>query len=166
MALFSKRQLQDAIKVRDLQAGLAFPSDLDMKWALQSNMIKDCLLLVKDLRTATKVYGKGIAMLKGKKVRSAPSVHRQNVIEIPKEFCELHQMVTLCIDIFFVNKIPFFITYSLVICFVSVTHLTGQKAPVIFKALKAMCNYYLQRGFQVVFKLLCKWCMVHRSLIW
>jgi Zn-dependent M16 (insulinase) family peptidase len=32
-----------------------------------------------------------------------------------------------------------------------VTHLTGQKAPDIFKALKAMCNYYLQHGFQVVF---------------
>ena len=60
-------------------------------------------------------------------------------------------MVTLCIDIFFVNKIPFFITYSLVICFLLVTHLSGQKALVIFKALKAMCNYYLQRGFQVVF---------------
>jgi hypothetical protein len=133
------------------QAGLAFPSDIDMKWALQSNMIKDCPLSVKDLRTATKVYGKSIAMLKGKTVRSAPPVVRQNVIEIPKEIWVLHKMVTLCIDIFFVNKIPFFITYSLVICFLSVTHLSGQKALVIFKALKAMCNYYLQRGFQVVF---------------
>ena len=90
-------------------------------------------------------------MLRDKTVRSAPPVVRQNVIEIPKEIRELHKMVTLCIDIFFVNKIPFFITYSLVTCFVSVTHLTGQKAPVIFTALKAMCNYYLQRGFQVVF---------------
>jgi len=90
-------------------------------------------------------------MLKGKTVRSAPPVVRQNVIEIPKEIRELHKMVTLCIDIFFVNKIPFFITYSLVIGFVLVTHLTGQKAPVIFKALKDMCNYYLQQGFQAVF---------------
>ena len=151
MALFTQRQLKDAIKVSDLQAGLAFPSDIDMKWALQSNMIKDCPLSVKDLRTATKVYGKSIAMLKGKTVRSAPPVVRQNVIEIPKEIWVLHKMVTLCIDIFFVNKIPFFITYSLVIRFLSVTHLSGQKALVIFKALKAMCNYYLQRGFQVVF---------------
>jgi hypothetical protein len=54
MALFSKRQLQDAIKVRDLQAGLVFPSDNDMKWALQSNVIKDCPLSVKDLLIATR----------------------------------------------------------------------------------------------------------------
>ena len=31
MALFTKQQLQDAIKVRDLQAGLAYPSKSDMK---------------------------------------------------------------------------------------------------------------------------------------
>jgi hypothetical protein len=151
MALFSQRQLKDAIKVRNLQAGLAFPSDTDLKWALQSNVIKDCPLSVADLRTATTVYGKSIAMLKGKTVKSAPPVVRQNIMEIPKEIRVLHKKVTLCIDVFFVNKTPFFLTYSLVICFLSVTHLTGQKAPDIFKALKAMCNYYLQHGFQVVF---------------
>ena len=37
------------------------------------------------------------------------------------------------------------------ICFLSVTHLSNRKALTIFQALKAMCNYYLQRGFQVVF---------------
>ena len=114
-------------------------------------MIKDCPLSVADLRTATTVYGKNIAMLKGKTTKSAPPVVRQNIMEIPKEIWILHKMVTLCIDVFFVNKTPFFLTYSLVICFLSVTHLTGQKAPDIFKALKAMCNYYLQHGFQVVF---------------
>ena len=57
----------------------------------------------------------------------------------------------MTIDIFFVNNIPFFVTYSLVICFVLVTHLSNRKALTIFNALKSMCNYYLQRGFQVVF---------------
>ena len=57
----------------------------------------------------------------------------------------------MTIDIFFVNKIPFFATYSLVICFVTVTHLSNRKALTIFNSLKSMCNYYLQRGFQVVF---------------
>ena len=44
MALFTKRQIHSANQVRNLQAGLAFPSDSDMTWALQSNMIKDCPL--------------------------------------------------------------------------------------------------------------------------
>ncbi len=56
----------------------------------------------------------------------------------------------MTIDIFF-NKIPFFTTYSLVICFLLVTHLSNRKALTIFYALKSMCSYYLQRGFQIVF---------------
>ena len=63
----------------------------------------------------------------------------------------LYIKVTLAIDIFFVNKVPFFITFSLKICFLSVTHLTSQKVPSIFKALQSMHNYYLQRGFTKVF---------------
>jgi hypothetical protein len=41
---------------------------------------------------------------------------------------------------FFVKKIPFFLTHSLVICFLLVTHLSNRKALTIFQALKAMCN--------------------------
>ena len=85
-----------------------------MKWAIQSNLIKDCPVTVKDMGMAIKVWGPSIAMLKGKMVRMTPPVVRQDVIEIPKEIWELHKDVTLVIEIFFVNKIPFFITYSLV----------------------------------------------------
>jgi hypothetical protein len=107
-------------------------------------MIKDCPLAATDVKTATTVWGRNIAMLKGKTVRTTPPVVRQDVIEIPKEIRELHKMVTLAIDIFFVNKIPFFLTHSLLICFLLVTHLSKRKALTIFQALKAICNYYLQ----------------------
>ncbi len=100
---------------------------------------------------AIKVWGPSIAMLKGKTVRTTPLVVRQDVIKILKEIWKLHKDVTLAIDIFFVNKIPFFITYSLVICFLFVTHLSNMKALTIFDALKSMCSYYLQQGFQIVF---------------
>ncbi len=53
MALFTKRQIHSANQVCNLQAGLAFPSDSDMTWALQSNMIKDCPLTAKDMTVRT-----------------------------------------------------------------------------------------------------------------
>jgi hypothetical protein len=80
-----------------------------------------------------------------------PPVVRQDVIEILKESWELHKDVTLTIDIIFANKILFFTTYSLIICFLSVTHLSNRKALTTFNALKSVCGYYLQQGFQVVF---------------
>ncbi len=110
---------------------------------------------------AIKVWVPSIAMLKGKIsgheaklvgtfLPMTPPVVRQDVIEIPKEIRELQKDVILTIDIFFVNKIPFFTTYSLIICFLSVMHLSNRKALTIFNALKSMCGNYLQQGFQIV----------------
>jgi hypothetical protein len=100
MSLFTKRQIHSVNLARNLQAGLAFPSNADTKWGIQSNLIKDCPVTVKDMGTAIKVWGPSIAMLKGKTVRMTPPVVRQDVIEIPKEIWELHNNVTLTIDIF------------------------------------------------------------------
>jgi hypothetical protein len=37
----------------------------------------------------------------------------EDVVQVPKEIRSLHRRVTLVIDIFFVNGIPFFATLSL-----------------------------------------------------
>jgi hypothetical protein len=55
MLLFTKRQIHGVNLACNLQAGLAFPSNADMKWAIQSNLIKDCSVTVKDMGTAIKV---------------------------------------------------------------------------------------------------------------
>jgi hypothetical protein len=39
MFLFTKRQIHGVNLARNLQAGLAFLSNADMKWAIQSNLI-------------------------------------------------------------------------------------------------------------------------------
>ncbi len=57
--------------------------------------------------------------------------------------------MTLAIDIFFVNTIPFFITLSQSLYFTTVTHLPNRKLGEIFKVLKGIFYYYLQRGFRV-----------------
>jgi hypothetical protein len=85
MALFTKRQIHGANLACNLQAGLAFPSNPDMKWAIRLNLIKDCPVTIKDMGTAIKVWGPNIAMLKGKTVRAMPPVVRQDVIEILKQ---------------------------------------------------------------------------------
>ena len=92
-----------------------------------------------------------MALLKGKTVRRKAPVVIQDVVKVPTEIRQYHKSVTLSIDIFFVNGIPYFATLSLRICFLSVTHLTNRKIPTIFSALWAMHNFYLQKGFQIVF---------------
>ena len=143
MSLFTKHQVASADLARNLQAGLAYPYVKDLKWIVQANMLKDSPVTAQDVDVALKIWGPSVALLKGKTVPRKPPLVLEDIVEVPKELWQLHKRVTLMIDIFFVNCAPYFTTLSLQICFLLVTHLQNRKITTIFKALKAMHNYYL-----------------------
>ncbi len=151
MRLYSKRQVARADKACSLYASLGFPSQKDFMWILRSNQIKDSSVMVEDAMVAYKIWGPSVAALKRKKVWKRPEPIKTDIVSIPKEIRELHKEVTLTINIFYVNKIPFFLTLSRVLYFTTVTHLPDRSLDQIFKALKGIFYYYLQRGFHVTF---------------
>ena len=146
---FTKRQIAGAEAARALYTTLCHPSMKDFKWVIRSNQIKDCPVTVEDVDVATKIWGKNIAALKGKTTRSTPSPVAPDFVKVPAELLKLHKEVFLTIDIFFVNKIPFFLSLSRKICFTAVNHLANRTVPEIFKAFKEIYQYYLQRGFRI-----------------
>jgi hypothetical protein len=139
-----------AEKARTLKAGLGFPSDPDYKWILRTNQVQECLVTIDGAKAASKIWGPDVSSLKGKTTRQTPQPVMTDIIEIPTEIRELHRFVTISIDVFFVNKIPFLITLSRKICFTTVTHLANRKIATIFTAFKSIFTYYLQKGFQIV----------------
>jgi hypothetical protein len=151
MQLFSKWQVARADKARSLYASLGFPSKQDFLWILRFNQIKDCPVMVEDTMAAYKIWGPSVAALKGKTVRKKPEPVKTETVYILKEICKLYKEVTLTIDIFFVNSIPFFVTLSQVLYFTMVTHLPDRSLSQIYKALKGIFYYYLQQGFHVTF---------------
>ncbi len=106
---------------------------------------------VKDAMAAYKIWGPSVAVLKGNTVCKKPDPVKTETVYIPKEIHELHKEVTLTIDIFFVNSIPFFVTLSQVLYFTMVRHLTDRSLGQILKALKGIFYFYLQQGFRVTF---------------
>jgi hypothetical protein len=123
---FTKRQIKGAEQARTLYATLGYPSIKDFKWVIQSNQIKDCPVTVQDVITAHKIWGKNIAALKGKTTRQKSLHVARDFVKAPSHLLKLHRDVTLSADIFFVNKIPFFLTLSRKICFTSVNHLANR----------------------------------------
>ncbi len=93
---------------------------------------------------AYKIWGPSVAALKGKTVRKKPEPIKTDIVSIPKEIRELHKEVTLTANIFFMNKIPFFVTLSRVLYFTMVTHPPDRSLGQIFKVLKGILYYYLQ----------------------
>jgi hypothetical protein len=104
---------------------------------------------IQDIDVAMKIWGKNIAALEGKTTRSKMHPVARYYVKVPKELLKLHKEVFLTTDIFFANKITFFLTLSRNICFTAVKHLADRTVPYIFKAFKEMYQYYLQRGFHI-----------------
>jgi hypothetical protein len=146
---FTKRQIKSAELARTLYKPLRYPSMKDFKWVIQSNQIKDCPVTVQYIDVARKIWGKNITALKGKTTRSKSIPLARDYVKVPMELMKLHKDVFLTTYIFFVNKIPLFLTLSRKICFTTVNHLADRTVPQIFKAFKDMYQYYLQRGFHI-----------------
>jgi hypothetical protein len=121
----------------------------DFKWVIQIKQIKDCPVTVQDIDVARKIWGKNIAALKGRTTRSKSIPVARDYVKVPMELMKLHKEVFLTTDIFFVNKIPFFLALSRRICFTAVNHLVDCTVPQIFKAFKEMYQYYLHRSFHI-----------------
>jgi hypothetical protein len=116
-AVFTKKQIANADKARELYASLAYPSSADYKWILKSNQIKDCPVTSKDAEVAMQIWGPNIAALKGKTTRITPKNAMTDLVNIPVEIRDLHKFITISIDVFYVNKIIFFIMLKQQICF-------------------------------------------------
>jgi hypothetical protein len=147
---FTRRQIKEAELAKSLRAMLAYPSEKDFRWVIQSNQIKNCPVTVQAVDNATKIWGKDIATLKGKTTRTKPSpVASEDFIKVPKEILDLHRDVFLTADIFFVNGIPFLLTLSRKLQFTAVNHLPNRKVSEVFKAFKEIYGYYRKRGFRI-----------------
>jgi hypothetical protein len=79
--------------------------------------MKDFPVTVQDIDVALTIWGKNIAALKVKTTRSKSIPVARDYVKVPMELIKLHKEVFLTTDIFFVNKIPFFLTLSRKICF-------------------------------------------------
>jgi hypothetical protein len=146
---FTKRQIKCAEIARNLYKTLSYPSMKDFKWVIWCNQIKDCPMTIQDIDVATKIWGNNIAALKGKSTRINTHPVARDYVKVPKELLKLHKEFFLTTGIFFVNKIPFFLTLSRKVCFTAFNHIADRTIPQIFKAFKEMYQYYLQHGFHI-----------------
>jgi hypothetical protein len=113
-------------------------------------MIRNCPVMINDINRAEGIWGKDVSALKGKTVKDKPTPVTRDIVKVPKEFMKLHNEVMLSINIFFVNKIFFFLSLSHVIYYTSTLHLANCKVGTIFQAFKVIFVYYLCRGFCII----------------
>jgi hypothetical protein len=108
----TNQQVKQAQHVRKLARALGSPYDVDLKKVIRLNMIKDCPVVKEDVALSKKIFAKDVAILKGKTTRTKPKPIIHDAIAIPKALKMAQKEVTLCVDTFFIDKIPFLHTIS------------------------------------------------------
>jgi hypothetical protein len=149
MSKFSKREVKGAEAAKALHVALERPSIDNYNWIVRSNQIKDSPVTLRDVQVATSIWGKSFSKFEGSTTRTKSIPVSRDYVKIPKELLNLHREVFLTADIFFVNKIPFFLTFSQKNYFTAVNQLANRTVPQMFQAFKEACQCYLQRGFRI-----------------
>lgn len=142
--LYTKRQVQDAKSAKTMMQRLGYPSVSDLSKMISNGSILDCPVTLADLKRATEIYGPDLASLKGKTVSK-----KSNIAKI--EFLPRSMIadITLCMDIIFVNSIPFLVSISEDLGLLMVQYITDRSKESIKKALDSMIKIYKSENFDV-----------------
>ena len=150
MKMFSKKQIAGAEEARALQNKLWFVSDQGFENAIRNNNINNCPTTVDDAKTAKKTHGPNVASLKGKMTRKQPKALAKEVAEeIPSLVKEEHKHATLFGDMFFINKIPFLVTLSQHLQFMTTENMPNRKVVSFQNALEHVLTTCNNRDFVV-----------------
>eukprot|EP00979_Chaetoceros_neogracilis_P019304 scaffold12144_cov544-Chaetoceros_neogracile.AAC.1 len=147
---FTKREIQGADDARRLQRLIGRHSDREFEDILDNNRITNCPLTSKDAKRALAIYGTDEKILEGKTRKKKKSKHVVSfeAIPIPSAIANDHEDVTLCADIFYVNKEKYFHTISRKIKFRTVAPIKSRHQTVLLKETNAIKNLYETRGFK------------------
>jgi hypothetical protein len=109
---YTNEDYQRAEKARELQIKIGRPSYKDFIQIVNDRLLINCPVTKADVIAAQDIFGPDIGSLKGKTTRRKPDVVRQVLESLPPETMKRYRMVTLCIDVMYVNRIPMLVSVS------------------------------------------------------
>jgi hypothetical protein len=163
MSKFSKFAYQHAIEAQRLQNIIIRPPSQKYRDVILDHL-RDSKVTKADIDAAEQTFGPNVGSIKGKTVCHSTDPVTPSIDAVPFEVMKLHGNITLTIDIMFVNKIPFFITKSQDIHFVTIEALLNRQIATVNKVLQNMIALYKSRDFFIEsiladheFEALCPW---------
>lgn len=145
---YTNREITRARTARKLHNILMFPSKRTCRNAVQT-VLHNCKTTTSDIDAADKIFGPNLAIVKGKTVWKKIHGVKDTVEPVPGAIMDKMSELTLCIDIFYVNNVPFIITMSKGIRFLTMQPLKNHKATTIKDALTTTKQLYHHCGFKI-----------------
>ena len=109
----------------------------------------NCPVTIEDVMRAEKINGPSVQALKGKTIRTKPSLVVSDYVAVPHAIFEENRNVTLSVDVMFVNRIPFITSISRNLKFTTSETLHNRMTSQLVQCVKNVKALYTKRGFNV-----------------
>ena len=147
---FSELDCKRAEAARELQARMGFPSDRDLIFAIEHNIIRDCSITRRDVKMAKIIYGPNVNSLKGKSKHRKSKLQREDTAtNLPSYILKRYWEIALGIDVVHMNGMPFLLSISKHIKFIQIVCLRKLTMKNYLEAIQKMRSGYQLRGFHV-----------------
>ena len=109
---YSARQINDAKRALKLLKVMGHPSKQDFIKMIRGGTLKNCEVTEDDVKRMFDIWIADVEAIKDKNTRKTPDRVKINIVALPAEIIERNKIVTLAIDIFYTNKVPFLLILS------------------------------------------------------
>ena len=116
---------------------------------VSSKLLNNSPINVEDFTTSHSIFGPDLAGVRVKTVVHKPDRVETYLIQIRRDFCEIHKFVTVTSDVMFVNSEAFLTTFSSKIRFLTVEHISFCTAAQTGIFLTKIVKIYARVGFTV-----------------
>ena len=147
---YTRNELQRAVHVRDTQAEMAYISEADLKTEVSRPLLESSTISRADITNANKIFGpRAHQIIRGKTKRQKPSRVEPEYCSVPRSIVDKFKYVTLVGDVMFVCGLPFFISMSRGIKFITAQYRPRRTAKLLKNALAETIDLYKRAGFTV-----------------
>ncbi len=119
----------------------------DFKGMVCGNMIKNCPVTPDAITNARTIFGPDLPSLQGKTVWRTPASVVSEYVSVPREVVERNKIVTLAVDVFFVDGMAFLLSALRQIKLITAKHVATHMAKNLSKHLTQVVQVYAQAGF-------------------
>jgi hypothetical protein len=146
---FTKKDVIKAKEDRQAQGLIGNPSKKDFKGMVSNHLIPNCPVTYAAITNARKIFGPDLASIRGKTVQWVPEPVMADYVAVPHPVIEQNIIVTMAVDVFFVDGTAFLITMSRRIKFVTAEHMPARTGASLSKRFNKVIQVYWWAGFLV-----------------
>ncbi len=146
---YTKKEIAQANEARRAMAKIGHPTEKEFTGMIHHKTITNCPITDQDISNANAIFGPNLPGIRGKTTQTKHEAVKMDYVEIPKTLIQRNKFIYLAVDVLYVDRVPFLVTTSRNIKFITVEHTPIQTTSQLTQSLTRTIHLYTRAGFVV-----------------